>query len=115
MKQLMCTLAGIVTMTLMTGCASSPICFKSSSAPVPPQGYTIAGSEVSGKSEQIWVFGFGGSMELQQARAFRDALAKAPQADALVSMSIEDHVFSFFPFFMREEISVTGTPVKFNK
>ena len=115
MKKLICTLVGAGALSLMTGCISSPVSFKTSSAPVPPQGYAIVGSEVTGTSEQIWVFGFGGSMELQQARAYRDAMAKAQQADALVAMSIETHVFSFFPFFTRQEISITGTPVKFNK
>lgn len=115
MKKLMCAFAGFAVLSAMTGCMSSPVSFKSSSAPVPAQGYTIVGSEVTGTSEQIWVFGFGGSMELQQARAYRDAMAKAHQADALVAMSIENHVFTFFPFFARREISITGTPVKFNK
>lgn len=115
MKKLICTLVGIGTLSLMTGCISSPVCFKTSSAPVPPHGYTIVGSEVTGTNEQIWVFGFGGSMELQQARAYRDAMAKSQQADALIAMSIENHVFSFFTFFTRREISITGTPAKFNK
>lgn len=114
MKKLNVALAGLGLAALVTGCASSPICFKASSAPVPPQGYSIIGSEVTGTSDQIWVFGFGGSMELQQTRAYRDAMAKAQRADALVAMSIEQHRFCFFPFFMRESISVTGTPVKFN-
>lgn len=115
MKKLICTFVGTGILSLVTGCISSPVCFKSSSAPVPPQGYTIVGSEVTGTSDQIWVLGFGGSMELQQARAYRDAMAKAQQADALVAMSIETHVFNFIPFFARQDISVTGTPVKFNK
>ena len=102
-------------MIAAAGCACSPVRFLESSAPIPAQGYTVIGSEVTGTSDQIWVFGFGGSMELQQARAYRDAMAKAQQADALVAMSIETHVFNFIPFFARQDISVTGTPVKFNK
>lgn len=113
MKRLIFGLGVFAMIALATGCRSRPIVFKQSSAPVPAQGYTIVGSEVTGTSEQIWVLGFGGSMELQQARAYRDAMAKAQHADALVAMSIEYHSFMFFPFFMRDEISVTGTPVKF--
>lgn len=114
MIKLNVAVAGMALMAIVSGCASSPVCFKQSSAPVPPQGYTITGSEVTGTSDQFWVLGFGGSLELQQIRAYRDAMAKAQQADALVAMSIERHQFFFFPFFMRESISVTGTPVKFN-
>ena len=40
------------------GCMTSPVAFKSQSVPVPPQGYTVMGSDVTGTSEQIWVFGF---------------------------------------------------------
>ena len=115
MKKLMCMMAVGATLALITGCASSPVCFKASSAPVPAQGYTIVGSEVTGTSDQVWVFGFGGSMDLQQSRAFRDAMSKSQQADALVAMSIESHRICILPFFMREEVTVTGTPVKFNK
>ena len=48
----------------VTGCMTSPVAFKSESAPVPPQGYTVMGSDVTGSSEQIWVFGFGGDIRI---------------------------------------------------
>ena len=96
------------------GCTTSPVAFKESSVPVPSRGYTVTGSDVTGESSQMWVFGFGGSLATQQHRAYKMALGNANGADALVGMSIEQHGFAFFPFFMKNTISVTGTPVKFN-
>ena len=96
------------------GCATSPVAFKSESAPVPPQGYTVMGSDVTGTSEQIWVFGFGGALSAQQHKAYKTALGSANGADALVGMSIEHSSFNALPFFMMSTIRVTGTPVKFN-
>lgn len=101
-------------MMAVCGCITSPVEFKSSSVPVPQQGYTVTGSDVMGESTQMWVFGFGGSLATQQHRAYKMALGNANGADALVGMSIERHGFSFMPFFMKSTISVTGTPVKFN-
>ena len=96
------------------GCATTPVAFKSESAPVPPQGYTVMGSDVTGSCEQIWVFGFGGSLSVQQHKAYKTALGNANGADALVGMSIEYSTFNALPFFMMHTVHVTGTPVKFN-
>ena len=113
MKKLFFTaLCGTIAMA-MTGCSTSSLRFLESSTPVPASGYTIVGSEVTGTSDQIWVLGIGGSTDLQQSRAYRDALAKAQKADALVSMSIEEHWVNVL-FFAKKVLSVTGTPVKFN-
>ena len=113
MKKLKMGLAAGI-MAAVCGCATSPVAFKSASSPVPPQGYTVMGSDVTGTSEQIWVFGLGGSMSAQQHKAFKTALGNANGADALVGMSIEHHGFSLPPFFMMSTIRVTGTPVRFN-
>ena len=96
------------------GCSTSPVEFKSQSAPIPPQGYTVMGSDVTGSCEQIWVFGLGGALSAQQHKAYKTALGNANGADALVGMSIEHSTFTAFPFFMMSTIHVTGTPVKFN-
>ena len=98
----------------MCGCMTSPVTFKAESAPVPPQGYTVMGSDVTGTSEQVWVFGFGGALSAQQHKAYKTALGSANGADALVGMSVERSTFTAFPIFMMETIRVTGTPVKFN-
>ena len=111
-KLMMIVSAGCVA--ALCGCSTSPVAFKASSAPVPPQGYTVTGSDVSAKSDQVWVFGLGGSLSQQQHEAFKTALGKANGADALVGMSIESHGCFFPPFFIMSSISVTGTPVKFN-
>lgn len=96
------------------GCATSPVSFKSSSVPIPSQGFTVLGSDVTGTSDQIWVLGIGGSLSAQQHKAYKSALGNATGADALVGMSIEEHGFAFFPLFFMNTIRVTGTPVKFN-
>ena len=96
------------------GCVTGPVAFKQSSVPVPPQGYTVAGSDVTGSSDQVWVLGMGGSLAVQQHKAYKAALGTANGADALVGMSIEQHSFVFPPFFAMRTITVTGTPVKFN-
>ena len=101
-------------MAAACGCATSPVAFKSSSAPVPAQGYTVMGSDVTGTCDQVWVFGFGGSMDSQQHKAYKTALGNANGADALVGMSIEQSSFFALPFFVMSSIRVTGTPVKFN-
>ena len=72
------------------------------------------GSDVTGTSDQIWVFGFGGSLAAQQHKAYKTALGNANGADALVGMSIEQSTFFALPFFMMNVVHVTGTPVKFN-
>ena len=98
----------------LCGCATGPVAFKASSAPVPAYGYTVIGSDVTGTSDQIWVFGFGGSLATQQHKAYKAAMGLANGADALVGMSIERHGLFIPFFFMMDTISVTGTPVKFN-
>ena len=108
-------LAPVLALFAFAGCTTAPVWFEPSSAPVPPEGYTIHGLEVSGASSQIWVFGIGGnSSDSNQRRAYRDAMAQAPGADALVSMCIDQSSVCIFPFFMQVTTRVTGTPVKFN-
>lgn len=105
----------VAAMALL-GCATSPVTFKESSCPVPPSGYTVCGSDVTGTSDQVWAFGMGGSFDgQQQHRAFREALGHAQGADALIGMSIEQSSVAILPFFMMSKVTVSGTPVKFNK
>ena len=113
MKRMMILAAGAA---LIAGCATGPVAFKECSVPMAQAGYTVCGSDVSGSSEQIWVFGMGGSLNgQQQHNAYRQAIGHAQGADALVGMSIESSSCSVFPFFVMQKITVTGTPVKFNK
>ena len=108
-------LIAVGMLSALCGCATGPVAFKESSVPVPQQGYTVIGSDVTGASDQIWVLGLGGSMSGQQQHmAYKMALGNASNADALVGMSIEKSGFAFPPFFFMETIRVTGTPVKFN-
>ena len=113
MKKMMVLAVGVA---LMVGCSTGPVTFKECSVPMVHSGYTVCGSDVSGYSEQIWVFGMGGSLNgQQQHNAYRQAIGHAQGADALVGMSIESSTCSVFPFFIMQKITVTGTPVKFNK
>ncbi len=107
-------LAWVGCLAAVCGCATTPVAFEKSSTPIPPQGYTVVGSDVTGSSDQIWVLGLGGSLSSQQHKAYKTALGRASGADALVGMSIERHVFTFPPIFVMSSISVTGTPVKIN-
>ena len=99
----MLKIAAAGCLAAVCGCMTGPVAFKASSAPVPPQG----------SSDQVWVFGLGGSMGIQQHKAYKAALASANGADALVGMSIEQHSL-FALFFAMKSVTVTGTPVKFN-
>ena len=109
----MLKIAAAGCLAAVCGCMTGPVAFKASSAPVPPQGYTVVGSDVTGSSDQVWVFGLGGSMGIQQHKAYKAALASANGADALVGMSVEQHSL-FALFFAMKSVTVTGTPVKFN-
>ena len=98
----------------LAGCATGPVAFKTSSVPVPSQGYKVIGTDVTGTSDQVWFLGFGGSLSAQQHKAYKSALGQAVGADGLVGMSIERHTFAVFPIVMLSTIRVTGTPIKFN-
>ena len=78
----MLKIAAAGCLAAVCGCMTGPVAFKASSAPVPPQGYTVVGSDVTGSSDQVWVFGLGGSMGIQQHKAYKAALASANGADA---------------------------------
>ena len=113
MKKIMALAFGVV---MMAGCSTVPVAFKECSVPMVDAGYTVCGSDVSGSSEQVWVFGLGGSLDgQQQYSAYRQAIGHAQGADALVGMSVESSSCFAFPFFIMRRITVTGTPVKFNK
>jgi len=115
MKRLMSIVGlGALACTL-TGCETNPARFLESSAPIPPKGYTVLGEEVTGTCKQIWILGLGGSSSPQQTEALHDAIEDAPEGtDALISMSIEEHLFTFL-IYTSKTTSVTGVPVKFNK
>ena len=117
MNEMKKAVKAVVAASLMCayGCATSPVAFKESSVPVPPQGYTVVGSDVSGSCDQIYVFGLGGSLTTsQQHKAYKDAISQAHGADALVGMCIDESMFWCPPFFVTRIMRVTGTPVKFN-
>lgn len=101
---------------LLTGCQTTSAWFVESTAPIPPKGYTVLGGKpVTGKHKQIWFLGIGGSLSPQQPQALADAMSEAPKGtDALITVSIEEHFFSLL-LYASKTISMTGTPVKFNR
>lgn len=102
-------------LALVCGCATGPVAFKRSSVPIPPQGYTVCGADVTETSTQVWVLGFGGAdAGSQQHIAYKRALARAGGADGLVAMCIDQNTLGINPIFMKVTTTVTGTPVKFN-
>jgi len=109
-------LSAIGLVALLMGCTTNPARFVESSAPIPAKGYTVLDKEpVTGTCKQIWILGIGGSSSPQQQQALEDAMDEAPDGtDALVSVSIEEHFFTFL-IYTSKTTSVTGTPVKFNK
>jgi len=114
-KSLIGSFAVVALLALLTGCMTRPGWFAASSAPIPPKGYTVlAKKPVTGTHKQIWLLGFGGSLSPQQPKALADAMRDAPDGtDALVSVSFEEHFFTFLLYSSRTT-SVTGIPVKFN-
>lgn len=99
------------------GCMSSAIGFVPSSVPLQQGKYTEVGAEVTGTSTQVnWLFftfGAGGS---GQRHALEDALEQVPEANALVSMAIDEEFFMLVPFALPSfyKTRITGTPVKAN-
>jgi len=101
---------------LLTGCITGTNSFEASSAPIPPNGYTVLQKKpVTGTNTQFWILFFGGSLSPQQPQAYEHAIKRSPAGtDALITVSVEQHNFSFFGIFSTLTTTVTGTPVKFN-
>ena len=99
---------------VITGCTTVPAGYVTSNVPVAPGGYTEMGT-VTGTDSQAIIFGVGASLiGSSQDRAVKDALKKAPGADAIVGMAIDFEQKNFGVVHILTT-RVTGTAVKRTK
>ena len=112
MKKLVLPAICAIALAFVTGCSSFPASYVASNIPVQQGGYTVIADEVTGIDSQVNAFGIGVSrLGSAQNRAVRDALSKAPGADALIGMSIDVETKNFI-FVVVITTRVTGTAVK---
>lgn len=102
---------------VLAGCSFTiPKNYATSSIPVTQGKYTVLAEEVQGSSTQTqWLFFTFDKDGRVQRDAIDDALSQVIGADALVSMTVDEEVFTFIvPFVLPTfyTVYVTGTPVK---
>ena len=117
----------MVALVGVAGCFSGTkqFWFAQSSAPIPPEGYTVLDRPVTGvytqsESEGMYDPSVGvfsttdasDSMPPMQ-KALQDALMKSPGADALIGVTMDYH-WEYGLFYNNHTHRVSGTPVKFN-
>ena len=89
MKRMLWAISGVAALAF-AGCVTSPVSFTPSVVPIPPEGYTVCGKEVTGHCNQVWVCSFGGNFTVAcQRRAYDNAMRKTFNADALIGVSVE--------------------------
>lgn len=98
--------------TTLVGCITAPAGFVDKSIPMEQGKYAVVGEEVSGDDTQLMVLGFGLAFPgSAQRRALSDAMSKAPNADGLISMAIDQQIIDL-KVLQLITTRVTGTPVK---
>ena len=101
---------------VMSGCYSYPGVIQDKSKPMSQNGYTVVGDEVSAAECQVFLFGFPMS-DLRGSsgrRMYKNALAQAPGADALVEYTTDTKMINA-GVIMVQWYTLTGVPVKTNK
>lgn len=112
MKKLVLPAICALTVAFASGCMTMPAGYITSTVPLQQGGYVVVAEQVSGIDSQVNVLGFGvAKIGSAQNRAVRDALSKAPGADALIGMSIDVETKNLI-FATIITTRVTGTPVK---
>lgn len=106
----------VVALVFVTGCISTPGVIQDKSKPMSQGEYTVVGDEVSATETQVFVFGVPMSDLRGSAgrRMYKNALAQAPAADALIEYTTDTKVLNL-SFFQVIWYTLTGTPVKTNK
>ncbi len=101
---------------VVSGCHSYPGTIQDKSKPMNQNGYTVVGDEVSATECQVSVFGFGVSDQRGSTgrRMYRNALAQAPGADALIEYTTDVRDITLGPVAI-QWFTLTGVPVKTNK
>ena len=101
---------------VVSGCYSYPGTIQDKSKPMNQNGYTVVGDEVSASECQVFLFGIPMS-DLRGSsgrRMYKNALAQAPGADALVEYTTDVRQINA-PIIMVQWFTLTGVPVKTNK
>jgi len=100
----------------MTGCSTYPGTIQDKSKPMNQNGYTVVADEVSATECQVVLFGIALSDQRGSAgrRMYKNALSKAPGADALIEYTTDVKQINAGPLGV-QWFTLTGTPVKTNK
>ena len=114
MKKLVGLAVVAVVAVMMSGCSTYPVNFADKSIPMEQGKYTVIGNEIEGTDSQLIVLGYGLSMPgSPQRRALKDAMKKAPGADGMISMAIDQQMINL-ALVQIVTTRCTGTPVKLN-
>ena len=100
----------------MTGCQSMPGVVIDKSKPIEQGGYTVVADEVSATETNVIVFGHPVD-DLRGSpgrRLYKNALAKAPGADALIEYTMDTKIMNL-SIVTIIWYTLTGTPVKTTK
>lgn len=112
MKKLIKVAVAACAVAVATGCSTMPAGFVDKSIPMEQGKYAVVGEEVEGQDTQVVILGFGLALPgSPQRRALSDAMSKAPNADGLISMAIDQQIINL-NVVQFVTTRVTGTPVK---
>ena len=118
MKMKVLAVAAIATAAMMatTGCVIVPGVISDKSKPIEQGGYTVVGDEVSATEMQLYLLGFPISDLRGSAgrRMYKNALAQAPGADALIEYTTDTKMLNL-SVLVFQWYTLTGIPVKTNK
>jgi len=100
----------------MSGCYSYPGVINDKSKPIEQDGYSVVGDEVSATEMQVFLFGFPMSDLRGSAgrRMYKNALAQAPGADALIEYTTDTKQLNL-SLLVFQWYTLTGVPVKTKK
>ena len=100
----------------MSGCYMYPGTISDKSKPIEQNGYSVVGDEVSATEMQVFLFGFPMS-DLRGSggrRMYKNALAQAPGADALIEYTTDTKQLNL-SLLVFQWYTLTGVPVKTKK
>ena len=97
----------------MSGCYVVPGTIHDKSKPIEQGRYSVVGDEVSATETQVFLFGFpiGDMRGSSGRRMYKNALAMAPGADALVEYTTDTKQLNLC-FLVFQWYTLTGIPVK---
>lgn len=105
--------AGLLVVSLLSGCITSPVSISPSSVPVQQGQYTVVQEDVSGRAFGLYVFGWPIS-ELRQMAAARDRATAVAGADALINITSDYSIINFM-LFQLSWTTVRGDAVQLNE